>query len=72
LDNIKDLLSGLTDEFCAEHLKEFMETLPLRRFLFGLSQVMGISSVVGDNILLSMLIRFEARQESMNNQKKMD
>lgn len=84
MNNIKDLLSGLTDEFCAEQLKEFVENSgtyqaeatnliddcapPLRRFLFGLTKIMGIDSVVGADILLSMLIRFEARQEILEKQ----
>lgn len=37
----------------------------LKCFLFEMSKIMGVRSVTGANILLSMLIRFEARQESL-------
>lgn len=76
---------ALDNGFCIEQLKEFMEnpatyqaeatniiddvSSPLKGFLFGLDKLMGIDAVVGANVLLSMLIRFEARQEILKDKK---
>ena len=86
LENIKELIATLDNEFCVEQLKEFMAnsgtyqdeatnliddvSIPLKGFLFGLNRVMGIDAVIGANVLLSMLIRFEARRESLKGDKK--
>lgn len=86
LQNIRELLASLNNEFCAEQLKEFMAnpgtyqeeatnliddtSVPLKGFLYGLNLAMGIDGVIGANVLLSMLIRFEARQESLKDNKK--
>lgn len=45
-------------------------SMPLKGFLFCINKVMGIEAVIGANVLLSMLIRFEARQESLKGNKK--
>jgi hypothetical protein len=86
LENIKELIATLDNQFCVEQLKEFMEnpgiyqaeatnliddvSAPLKGFLYGLSLAMGIDGVIGANVLLSMLIRFEARQESLKDTNK--
>ncbi len=86
MENIKELIAALDNEFCVEQLKEFMAnsgtyqaeatnliddvSTPLKGFLFGLNQIMGIDTVIGANVILSMLIRFEARQESLKDDKK--
>lgn len=86
MDNIKELIAALDNEFCAEQLREFKAnsgtyqaeatnliddvSTPLKGFLFGLNHIMGIDTVIGANVLLSMLIRFEARQESLKDNTK--
>lgn len=87
MQNIRELLTLLNNEFCVEQLKEFMAnpgtyqaeatnliddvSVPLKGFLYGLNQYMGIDGVIGANVLLSMLIRLEARQESLKDNKKL-
>jgi len=86
LESIRELLVNLDNEFCAEQFKEFIEnsgpyqaeatnliddvSMSLKGFLFCINKVMGIEAVIGANVLLSMLIRFEARQESLKGNKK--
>ncbi len=86
MQNIRELIAALDNEFCVEQLKEFMAnsgsyqaeatnliddvSMPLKGFLYGLSQYMGIDGVIGANVLLSMLIRLEARQESLKDNKE--
>lgn len=86
MENIRELLASLDNEFCAEQLKEFMAnpgsyqaeatnliddvSIPLKGFLYGLNLSMGIDGVIGANVLLSMLIRLEARRESLKDNKK--
>lgn len=86
MENIRELLASLDNEFCAEQLKEFMAnpsyyqveatnliddvSMPLKGFLYGLNLSMGIDGVIGANVLLSMLIRLEARRESLKDNKK--
>ena len=86
MESIRELLASLDNEFCAEQLKEFMGnpssyqaeatnliddvSTPLKGFLYGLSIAMGIDTVIGANVLLSMLIIFEARRESLKDNKK--
>lgn len=86
MQNIRELIATLDNGFCVEQLKEFMEnpgpyqveatnliddvSMPLKGFLYGLNQYMGIDGVIGANVLLSMLIRLEARRESLKDNKK--
>lgn len=85
MQNIRELIAVLDNEFCIEQLKEFMAnpgsyqaeatnliddvSIPLKGFLYGLNEVMGINAVIGANVLLSMLIRLEARRESLKDNK---
>lgn len=85
MQNIRELIAVLDNEFCIEQLKEFMAnpgsyqaeatnliddvSTPLKGFLYGLNELMGINAVIGANVLLSMLIRLEARRESLKDNK---